>query len=223
MALSTATRVPLAAALARVWPAASHGLMQRWSASSLETLGVTLAVEDANEGRYDDGPYLFVSLNQTSLLEVFLYARFDVPVKIIVNLEFALIPVLGPSLVAMGSRVVVRQWSAQAKQALRGVAEAMRTHGDSFGMSVEGYRSPTGELQPFKRGAAVLGTMAQARIVPFYIRGAAEALPYGEWRVTPGRIEIELFDAIDTRGLGFDDRAAITDRLRVLAERAAAR
>lgn len=211
----------MAAAVAPIWPAASHGLMRRWSTASLQALGVSVAVEDANDGCYDDGPYLFVCLNQTSLLEAFLYAQFGILVKIIVNLEFALIPVLGPSLVAMGSRVVVRQWTAQAKRALRDVADVMRTRGDSFGMSVEGYRSPTGELQPFKRGAAVLAAMAQARIVPFYIRGAARALPYGGWKVTPGRIDIELFEVIDTRGLGFDDRAALTDELRALAERAA--
>lgn len=196
--------------------------MQRWAQGCLKTLGLCVARTDANEGRYDDGPYLFVSLNQTSLLEAFLYSQFDIPVKLIVNLEFALIPFLGPSLVVMGSRVVIRQWSGQAKRAVADVAVSMRRTQESFGMSVEGYRSPTGKLQPFKRGAAVLAILAQARIIPFYIRGAAQALPYGAWKVRPGQIDIELFEAIDTRGLDFDDRVALTDQLRALAEHAAA-
>jgi long-chain acyl-CoA synthetase len=45
----------------------------------------------------------------------------------------------------------------------------------------EGTRSPDGELQPFKHGAALLANYVQCPIVPVYIEGAYEFLPKGAW------------------------------------------
>lgn len=54
--------------------AACRGFRPPVGAGCLAILGITLSVEDHNAGRYDDPPYLFVHLNQGSLLEAFNYA-----------------------------------------------------------------------------------------------------------------------------------------------------
>ncbi|MEM6994346.1 MAG: lysophospholipid acyltransferase family protein [Myxococcota bacterium] len=197
----------------------SRRLMRRWSASCMRRLGIETTVEDHNVA-YDDPPYLFVHLNQASLLEPFFYALvIPLRLRIVMNIEFALIPVLGTSLVAMGGRVIVRQHPASAKRVMAGVARAMREKGHAFALSVEGRRSPDGALSPFKRGAAVLAIEAQARVVPFYTAGTYDALPMGEWRPRPGHVHATLYPSIDTRGLTFADRGALTERLRALGDR----
>ena len=218
VAVKSTAILPVAAVTSKLAPECAQRLMRRWAHSCLATLELEFAVVPDDAPALDDPPYLFVHLNQTSLLEAFVFSDVGLPVRMIMNLEFAMIPVLGACLWAMGSAVIVRQRPKQAKARLARVAQEMRDTGWSFGMSVEGYRSPTGELQPFKRGAAVLAIEAGARIVPFYVRGAHRALPMGQWRVRPGKIELERLPPIDTRGMTYDDRRALTDRLRALAE-----
>jgi len=56
----------------------------------------------------------------------------------------------------------------------------------------EGTRSITGELLPFKRGAAFLGVELGVPVVPAHIDGAGRALPKGRWVPRPGRIRVRF-------------------------------
>lgn len=56
----------------------------------------------------------------------------------------------------------------------------------------EGTRSTTGDLLPFKRGAAFLAVELGLPIVPAYIDGARKALPKGSWLPRPGRIHVRF-------------------------------
>lgn len=216
----TSVSLPAAVGLSRVHEPSARRLMRLWSQSALRTFELPLSIEDHSQGVYDDPPYLFVHLNQTSLLEAFVYcAALPRLVRIVMNIEFAMIPVLGPSMYLMGSKVVIRQRPAQAKKVMEKVAKEMRERKRSFGMSIEGRRSPDGQLSKFKKGAAVLAISAQARVVPFFIHGTREALPMGAWRVRPQPLRAVTFPPIDTRGLDFEDRHALTDQLRLIADR----
>ncbi len=219
VAARTTALLPAAAALSFVDTRRSQSLMRSWATSCTDALGLTTTVQDDNHGRYDDPPYLFVHLNQASLIESFLYMQF-IPMRcrIVMNFEFAMIPVLGSSLVATGSRVIVRQRPAQAKRVMSRVARDMADKGHAYALSVEGRRSPDGRLSPFKRGAAVLAIQAQARIVPLFIQGSHRVLPMGQWRARPGPVHGRLLPAIDTRGLTYDDRIELTERLRGIGE-----
>lgn len=176
-------------------------------------------LRDDNPGGYRGGPYVFIILNQTSLLETFLLPWLaPVPYRIIVNIEYALMPIFGWSSVPLGARVLIRQWPAQAKRAIRRAIADLR-RGDSYIISIEGRRSPDGALQPYKKGAVVMAIEAEATIIPVILRGARERLPFGAWRVQPGPVEVHLLPAIDTRGLTYDDRDTLVARLRALASR----
>ena len=204
--------------IAPVAPRASARLLRLWAAAARSVFGIVVECVDHNAGRYPAGAYLFVSLNQTSLAETIVTPEvLPRPVAVFANLEYALLPLVGWLMVAQGGVVVIRQWRAQARRAVdRAIARSKR--GRSFYMSIEGRRSPDGALQPYKKGAAVLAIASGATVVPLVMHGMREVLPLGEWRVRPGRVRVELLEALDPISLGYDDRDRLTTRLRGLAE-----
>lgn len=186
----------------------------------LDDLGVVLRVEDRSGlPAGDRRPVLFVHLDQQTLLSIPIYPLvLDRPFSLVVNVEFALLPLAGWYAVADGGVVVVRQWPAQARGALRRVTERLRG-GRTFGMSIEGRRTDDGALSPYKKGAAVLAIDAQCDIVPFMTHGEWDLWPRGSWRVRPGLVEAVLYPKVSTRGLRYEDRDALVAELRALAVR----
>jgi 1-acyl-sn-glycerol-3-phosphate acyltransferase len=197
---------------------ASASFQRAWCAWARRVFAVQVEVKDHNAGRYGAPPYLFLQLNQTSLSETFLtYRALPVPVRLFMNVEYAALPFIGWVPLSQGSVVVVRQWKAQARQAVDRAVRALK-QGASFYMSIEGQRSHDGALGPYKKGAAVLAIQSGATLVPMVFRGVREVLPPGEWRVRPGAAVIELLPAIPTHGLRYEDRDALVEQLRALAE-----
>jgi 1-acyl-sn-glycerol-3-phosphate acyltransferase len=98
------------------------------------------------------------------------------------------------------------------------VSQAIR-EGHNFGISIEGRRSPDGQLSPYKKGPAVIAIEAQCDIVPFMSHGEWRLWPHGDWRVRPGRIHGVVYPAISTRGMQYSDRGELVAQLRELAER----
>ncbi|MFY2564518.1 lysophospholipid acyltransferase family protein [Corallococcus terminator] len=204
--------------LGPVSPGASDALMRTWCLWARRVFGVEVEVVDHNAGRYDDAAYVFLQLNQTSLGETFVTPpALPRPALIFMNLGFAVLPFAGWVPLAQGSTVVVRRWHAQARRAVDRASEALR-RGASYYMSIEGRRSPDGALGLYKKGAAVLAIGSGATIVPMVFHGVRAVLPHGEWRVSPGRVRVELLPAIRTEGLSYEDRDALVERLRGLAE-----
>lgn len=197
---------------------ASTALMRAWCAWAQRVFGIHVEVKDHNAHQYGTPPYLFLQLNQTSLSETFvIYAALPRPVRVFMNIEYAALPFVGWVPLSQGSVVVVRQWSAQARRAVERAARLLR-RGESFYMSIEGRRSPDGALSPYKKGAAVLAIRSGATIIPMAFHGARQVLPAGEWRPRPGRVTVELLPAIRTTGLRYEDREALVEQLRAVAE-----
>jgi len=192
--------------------AGGEALLRRWCRTACRLFNIRVRVIDHN-GSYRQPPYLFVQLNQTSLSESFVtFAALPRRTRIIANLEYAAVPLLGQLVVALGAIVVVRQWPRQARRAIDRAAAALRS-GDCLYISIEGRRSPDGELSPYKKGPAVLAIRSGARVVPVVIHGAREVLPFGEWRVSPGTVTFELLPEIEVSSLRYQDRDALVARL----------
>jgi 1-acyl-sn-glycerol-3-phosphate acyltransferase len=210
------------------WPLALFAPVLFWRATrrfawlQLRILGVRLTVEDRNDGRYEDPPYVFVGLNQTSLLDGFLMgAVLPIPVRGIYNAAWAILPPFGWMSLLLGGVVVFRGWPAQRRWALRRAQRQMQA-GHDFALSIEGRRFGLRDadgLLPYRTGAARLAISVGARIVPFVVRGSAERLPLGSFRVRPGSVTATILEPVSTEGLSLDDRKALTERLRVLAVR----
>jgi 1-acyl-sn-glycerol-3-phosphate acyltransferase len=187
----------------------------------LEHFGIELTVDDRSDvtRRSRDRGVLFVHLDQQTLLSVAIYSlTLPAPFRLVVNAEFAALPLVGWLALAQGGVPIVRQRPEQARRALAGVSKAIRA-GDHFAISIEGRRSPDGELSPYKKGPAVIAIEAQCDIVPFMSHGEWGLWPHGDWRVRPGRMHSVVYPAISTRGMRYEDRDDLVKGLRALAER----
>ncbi|HEY7056518.1 MAG TPA: lysophospholipid acyltransferase family protein [Vicinamibacterales bacterium] len=203
---------PLICGTALVSRQAAYGLSRQWSRAQLRVFGVALEVVQ-EEPLEENRRYVFAHLNQTSLIEFFLAPLLmPRPIRSVINLEFALFPLVGQMAVALGATVIVRQWPAQAKRALERAVRRLKD-GESFFISVEGRRSPDGRLSRYRKGSVVLAIGAQVDMVPFYLEGAREILPYGAWVPRPGRVRAVFMRPIQVAGLGYQDRDALLERV----------
>jgi len=184
-----------------------------WAPGLLWGAGVDLQVE--GDGGIDWGrPHLFVC-NHQSMIDIptaFMALRCDV--RFIAKRELSYLPFLGWYMRATGMIFVDRGQSEQARQSIRLAGERVRA-GASVLAFPEGTRTPDGRVHEFKKGAFVVAIEAGVPIVPVAIEGAQRALPRGGFRVRPGVIRVRLGDPIATAGLGYDDRDALIERVRL--------
>jgi long-chain acyl-CoA synthetase len=87
---------------------------------------------------------------------------------------------------------------------LRRCCGALR-RGDGLLIFPEGTRSPSGELQPFKIGVAVLCVELGVPIVPVHIHRAFDLLPKGKRFVKPGSIVVRFGEPIGPPAVSEDD------------------
>ena len=82
-------------------------------------------------------------------------------------------------------------------------------------MFPEGTRSPAGGgLQEFKKGAFTLAIQMERPIVPIAIHGSDEVMPRGKYlSIHPGRVVMEVLEPIETKGLSYEDREDLRDRV----------
>jgi len=195
-----------------VWSIYMH-----WARMTCRIFGLTVSKSDGNNGDLGPRPHLYVWLNQTSLAENVTMQVLP-PFYKIANLEYAVMPLVGWACWPLRDIVIVRQWKQQAKRGIERAATRL-AGGETWMISIEGARSPDGRLLPYKKGPVVMAIRAQATIIPFAIHGGHEVMPHGEWRIRPGHLEVRLLPSIPTRGLTYDDRDAVFQELRQLAER----
>src|SRR5690606_1948384 len=77
----------------------------------------------------------------------------------------------------------------------------------------EGTRSRSSRVLPFKKGAFVVAVEAQVPVVPVAIHGADRVLSSTGFRVRPGTIRVAIGEPIETKGMGRDDRDALTRKV----------
>jgi len=192
-------------------------ILRGWNRFYLRLLHITLMVEDTNPPGSLHG-CVFVVLNQSSLLDTILADTVvPLPLSGVINIEYALVPFFGWFSFVF-SWVIVRQWPWQSKRALKKISGYLQGGGNIL-ISIEGKRSKDGTLSPYKKGPVVMALQAQVRIIPLFIQGARNCMPYGAWRVRGGRVTVKFLEAISTEGKRYEDRDTILDRLRAIAQR----
>eukprot|EP01125_Pyxidicula_operculata_P023096 TRINITY_DN9801_c0_g1_i1.p1 TRINITY_DN9801_c0_g1~~TRINITY_DN9801_c0_g1_i1.p1 ORF type:complete len:359 (-),score=56.10 TRINITY_DN9801_c0_g1_i1:102-1037(-) len=200
-------------------------LLNAWANFILtKLLKVKLKIEESGED-YGNPPYVFVMLNQTSLLESLLILPAALPSSTAVftfaNFEFLLIPLIGWVFWrALRAEMVVRQNPKQGRAALDRAVHRMIENKESIFISIEGRRSKDGTLSPYKKGPAVLAIKTGATIIPFIVMGANKIWPYGDWKIKlGGEVVVKFLPGIETKGMTMNDRFRITEQLRQLAEK----
>lgn len=167
-----------------------------WTNVLLALTGIRLRVREAVP--IDWSRTYVVCANHASLFDIFALVRaLPPPYRFVAKRELTRWPIFGWLLRPAGQVIVDR---ANHAEAVRSVAEAAVRHirGQVI-FFVEGTRTRTGELQPFKKGAFHFAVGNRLPVLPAAIRGSFAALArHPWWRLRPGNvIEVCFCGAIE--------------------------
>jgi 1-acyl-sn-glycerol-3-phosphate acyltransferase len=156
-----------------------------------------LRVRVEGQQRLPAGPCVVVA-NHASyldgvLLKAFLPARFSFVIK----KEFSRVPVAGLLLRRIGSEFVDRFNRHAGGMDARRLMKAADA-GQALAFFPEGTFIAQPGLGKFHTGAFVIAARAGVPVVPVAIHGTRQILPSGRALPRPGRIDIHIFDAIET-------------------------
>lgn len=126
-------------------------------------------------------------------------------------------PVLGTAMKVLGMVPIHRYDPAESIERLNHLA-AKGEQAFSLVMFPEATRSPAGGgMGPFKKGPFTLAIQTGRPIVPIAISGSDEVMPRDDHlSIRPGRIVLEVLRPVPTKGLSYEDRESLRDRVRAL-------
>jgi 1-acyl-sn-glycerol-3-phosphate acyltransferase len=184
----------------------------RWWARGLLWFGrVRVRVRGAEH--IPAGPCIFAA-NHLSYMDIpVAFGYIPVQFRIMAKASLFHIPFLGWHLRRSGHMPIARN---NPRRAARSVLEAAGHVKQGMPVFVfpEGGRSPEGKLGEFKAGTFLLAIKAGAPVVPVTLNGTRAALPYGEWRLHPGEVELIFHAPIATAGMHSDSAPALAQQVR---------
>lgn len=184
-----------------------------WSRALLWFAGVEVVLE--NEEVIDPNRPQILVANHASWFDVLVIMGM-IPGRslFVAKKEIAKVPVFGPAIGACGHIFIDRKDRNSAVQSLLEARKRLEEESPTIIMFPEGTRTATGELQPFKKGAFVLGIQAGVDIVPAAIIGSREVMKKGSLLIRPGKVTVRFGESISVEGLTLDDRNELTERAR---------
>jgi len=212
--LSTTILGSAAILLCLLWPGGAllMPLARLWSRLVLGAAGVRW------EAHYDSG----VPRDRPAVYAANHQSLFDIPVlvlampadfRMVAKRSLLFVPVFGWALWLAGFLFIDRSNRERAIRTLDRAAARLRA-GTSIVVFAEGTRSPDGSLLPFKRGGFVLAIQAGVPVVPVSIQGGRSVLAKGSLRMKPGLMTVRFGAPIETRGMTYDMRELLMDRVR---------
>jgi len=188
----------------------SHRVVSFWSGLLLRLYGMPVTVTGLE--RLDlTRPRLYAA-NHLSALDIPLLYRFlPFQFRIIAHRLVFRVPLVGWHLRATGQLMIDPESVSLSRQAIR---EAVRTleRGMPLVIFPEGERSPTGKMQPFRRGAFYVAVKAQVDVVPIAILGTFEAFPRGSAHMRPGPLQLVIGETIPIASYTSHDLDALAER-----------
>ena len=181
-----------------------------WSGVLLRLYGMPVTVTGLE--RLDLSRPRIYAANHLSALDIpLLYRYLPFQFRIIAHRLVFRVPLVGWHLSAAGQLMIDPESVALTRQAL---CEAIRTLKQGLPLVVfpEGERSPTGEMQPFRRGAFYVAVEAQADVVPVAILGTYKVFPRGSSHLRPGPLQLIIGDAIPVAGCTRSDLKTLAER-----------
>jgi 1-acyl-sn-glycerol-3-phosphate acyltransferase len=165
----------------------------------IKTAGVTPIIRHRERVKAS-APAIYVS-NHTSILDVF-FAISICPVGGcgIAKKEIGNIPFFGWLYRLSGHLLIDRSDREGSIAAMDKTVEVVRKHNLSIWMWPEGTRSKDGRLLPMKKGLAHLAIATGLPIVPVVLHNAHRNWPKNEMVLMPTTVEVDILEAIDTRG-----------------------
>jgi 1-acyl-sn-glycerol-3-phosphate acyltransferase len=188
-------------------------IARAWSKVLLAVCGVRVRMQ-GREKIAPDGSYIFASSHASYMDTPVILANIPVQFRFLAKKGLFSVPFLGWHLTRAGHVPVYRDNPRAAVRTLGLAADAVQKRGISLLVFPEGGRTPTGELQEFKDGAAYIAIRAGVPIVPVALIGTRAVLPFGSGTPRSGTVEMRVGDPIPTAGLKLHDRARLTQEVR---------
>lgn len=183
-----------------------------WARTILAFSGVRVRVLHAE--RRGEGRGFVVASNHESFADILvLLARLPLPVRFLAKRSIFRVPVLGWSIAAAGFVPVDRGDRARSVATVE-AALALLQAGRSVVVFPEETRTRTGELLPFKSGAALLALRSGFPLLPVGIAGTRRVLPRGTLQMAPGRVGLAIGEPIVVAGRSARERDDVTRTLR---------
>ncbi len=134
------------------------------------------------------------------------------------------LPILGWSMAAAGFVAVDREHASRSFRLFEEALSRLQA-GRSLIVFPEETRTRTGELLPFKTGAALLALKSGLPLLPVGIAGTFRIQQRGRFRISRSAVVVAVGEPIEVEGRFPRDRAVLTEALResVIALRAQAR
>lgn len=196
-------------------PSEQYALRKKDSHAVLDKFGIELTHPEKRDFEVN-GPSIYVS-NHTSLLDsLFVYASFEMDIRILAKESLFKIPYLRTILKREKHLCVHRGKNASERNTnIRKAVHDALQEGASILFFPEGTRTSTGELGPFKLGAFYNAIQNDVHIVPMVIRGAFVAMPKTTFKIIPGKCSLELLPPIELPDVSMGDEVT---RVKWLAE-----
>ncbi|KAK7428626.1 1-acylglycerol-3-phosphate O-acyltransferase [Neonectria magnoliae] len=174
--------------------------------------GVEFVVDDPKDILGSTRPAVFIGNHQTELDVLMLGTMFPKYCSITAKASLKRTPFLGWFMSLSGSIFIDRKNAKDARGAMQGAAEEIKTKRQSVYMFPEGTRSYAKDpmLLPFKKGAFHLAVQAGVPIVPCVVANYSHVLYLKEFVFNAGKIPIKILDPIPTKGLTSADVDELT-------------
>lgn len=185
---------------------------RNWISWILAGCGIRVVPEGVDELDPND-PAVFMSNHQSVIDIAALVHTIPFTFRFVAKRELTRIPLFGWA-VALGGHVIIDR--GNRPKAMRSLEEAARqiAGGTHVIMYPEGTRSPTGQLQAFKKGGFHLAIAAQVPIIPVTVSGTQRITPKHSLRIESGTVKIRYGKPIPTKGLTPADRHALAEEVR---------
>jgi 1-acyl-sn-glycerol-3-phosphate acyltransferase len=162
--------------------------------------------------------YIVMSNHQSHFDVLALIAHIPLQLRWVMKIELRPIPIFGIGCEKIGMIYVDRGDREKARESLK-AAKAKIDTGVSVMFFPEGTRSEDGKLQEFKRGGFVMAIETETPILPITVNGGRFALPKRKpLSMKPGKIEMIIHEPVEVKGLTYDDRHMLIDRVRDIIE-----
>jgi 1-acyl-sn-glycerol-3-phosphate acyltransferase len=187
-------------------------LARGWARLILAVSGVSVRARHLE--RLEARASFVIAPNHESFYDILvLLAVLPVSVRFLAKRNLFRLPILGWSMAAAGFIPVDRETRSRSF-ALVDAALARLGGGRSLIVFPEETRTRTGELSPFKGGAALLALRSELPLLPVGIAGTFEIQRRGGFTIRPSRVCLAIGEPIATAGRQPRDRAALTGELR---------
>lgn len=187
-------------------------IARRWAWMLLWIAGAKVKVVGVEN--VDPARSYVVSPNHVSYMDTpSLLAHLPVNFRFMAKKGLFEIPFIGGHLKKAGHIAVPMDDPRAALKVLSAAGKAMKERGLSVLVFPEGGRSETGELQPFKDGAAYLAIKGGVPILPVALIGIRDVLPMHSHHVRPAKVTMRIGKPLETEGLASAARVELTERL----------